>query len=105
MTDNEITIEVAKLDGRKVEAFGEGELSVVKGGWLEKVLRDAGMPNYLTSRDAIIPVVEKQNWRVHFSIIEQLQCGFKGDGRLACLFATPRQLCIALLKATRKGKE
>ena len=87
MTDEQITIEVAKLDG--VNQLGDNFIE---------------HKPYLTSRDAIIPVIEKHWRKVGSESWAEWQMRFY-DGIIphnlnSILFATPRQLCIALLKAT-----
>lgn len=113
MNDTEIIIEVAKL------AFGE-EPDQHFGGKLHFHGTGQGVTyidefQYLTSRDAIVPVIEKNN-HIAMSIIHELDklrdesnqnldipsCGL--EWWLLCK-STPRQLCIALLKATDKWRE
>jgi hypothetical protein len=66
---------------------------------------DLEQEKYLTSRDAIIPVIEKQP--------HDIKLRFHGEAAVVCrafgyldeaIYLTPRQLCIALLKATGKWK-
>lgn len=111
MSDNEITIEIAKLDGWKFDG--------------EKLYTDADPQHisvecfdYLTSRDASVPVIEKvccmpttvgtSELRADFIAYLANSIGNCEPPRnqyfeLVC--ATPRQLCIALLRATGKWKE
>lgn len=86
------------------------------------------LPNYTTSRDAIIPVIEKlkndrqrssnpgdyPTWCFSGDLLELLDIQLYDNGSpLKAPFdvawqivtATPRQLCTALLKATGKWKE
>ena len=114
MTDNEIIIEVAKLDGW--EYFPDGHnyhcATPEHHKWFntEDGCCYSEPRRYLTSHDAIVPVIEKQIktkdkypnelWDCFFEFLdEQDHGGFMTD---SYLFATPRQLCIALLKATGK---
>lgn len=62
--------------------------------------------NYLTSRDAIVPVIEKQSARVCCEIAQQFIDEHKSTQALMLnlLLATPRQLCEALLRATNLWK-
>src|SRR5262252_9575508 len=81
MTDTEIIIEVAKLDGwhlldsDETDTYYPGGLRTVrKKMWHQSEtnplflqgLRQDELPHYLTSRDAIVPVIEKlkndKNW-------------------------------------------
>lgn len=126
MTDTEIIIEVAKLDGLEDIKLA-GPFKTVGG--TRPILLDGtrvgyGYENakdYLTSRDAIVPVIEglrlaPTQAKVFLAEILNetnnelsLAIGF-WDRRnpydlLRLLLATPRQLCIALLKATGKWKE
>ena len=119
MTDTELTIEIAKLDGweQKGEAWTKVGRPYVRG---------LSMFNYLTSRDAIMPVIEKQigtsfiyNDKA-YRFVEALD--FQINGKItghsvdglptvyviapwSFMLASPRQLCVALLKATGKWKE
>lgn len=118
MNDEQIIIAVAELDGYTVNYREEG-LS-------PHYLRYGGIcgqehMKYLTSRDAIIPVIEK----LHPSLFEavcanllldlmhywdterKLSVDWKNRNLviMATIHATPRQLCVALLKATGKWKE
>ena len=134
MTDEQIVIEVAKLDGYKnvccLEGgnipFGEPDDDFNRDVELHKAHGQCGFPTvahreqcleYLTSRDAIVPVIEKvsKDWgpekleSFHLEIAV-LDTSLDGTTPLAfnvqrILLATPRQLCIALLKATGKYKE
>lgn len=56
------------------------------------------LPPYLTSRDAIVPVVEKQPPHVQYQVHK-----FLGELEIRYRWlATPRQLCEALIRATGK---
>jgi len=130
MTDHELIIEVAKLDGWSepfefkppLYADEPDRLFGVAPGWdnksLSNILRKdlTGLeearhivPDYLHSRDAIIPVIEKHlrkgNYN-HFDTVNAFRHEF-GDPctwqDIIC--ASPRQLSVALLKATGKWKE
>ena len=106
LTDEQITIEVAKLDG--LIQHPSQDFCFINRDGTDIIGED--LPDYLTSRDAIIPVIEKQDYPIQFSVVDKIQWDdsrqtFPMDSRLKCMFATPRQLCIALLKATGKYKE
>lgn len=57
---------------------------------------------YLTSYDAIIPLVRKQSWHIHQKIWIDLCFMLKSQH---IFIATPAQLCEALLKATGRWTE
>jgi len=64
-----------------------------------------GLPNYLTSYDAIIPLIQKCiSWP---GFKNEFHCGFNYNKfSIAEVFtATPPQLCEALLRATGKWTE
>lgn len=108
MTDNELTIECARLDGWEYDNDPHSP---------EYVKHNVGvifkrLPPYLTSRDAIIPVIEKNIkpdaeynslwWEFFNALDEQDKNEFNNT---SYLFAPPRQLAIALIKAVGKWKE
>jgi hypothetical protein len=64
-------------------------------------------PHYLTSRDAIVPVIEKQHIGIKKRIVINLSMKLAAHPDRDCnlLLATPAQLCEALLRATGKRKE
>lgn len=111
MTDNQIIIEVSKLDGwiePHVIAFSVRGYRQQPKDYPESTDISQLVPNYLTSRDAIIPVIEKQykgNTQptsfmetLWVSLNEQSNF-FDEHGHTGMLFSTPKQLCIAFLKA------
>ncbi len=83
MTAEQITKAVAELDGCPVMPHFPG-----------------GYKPYLSSRDAIIPVIERQG---NIQLIES-SCVMKYKLR-SILEATPAQLCETLLRATNKWIE
>jgi len=106
---------LAELDGWEVmnNCNEEGEdyhilsnaLTDVLSNWGEGKLEEYTnhFPAYLTSYDAIIPLIQKQSigkrWDVHNQLIKlTLQSPSWTE-------ATPAQLCEALLRATGKWKE
>lgn len=125
MTDTEIIIEVAKLDGLKLTWDFD---NIINGTFYSEKPRRGGYIrdlSYLTSRDAIVPVVEKL-WNHDSGFAKDFICylyeehshpecveidltdAFGEDLHsitLVLLLSTSRQLCIALLKATGKWKE
>ncbi len=118
MTDTEIIIEVAKLDGWIKEDWG---WVYPLPGDKQEVYQHKDFPvglNYTTSRDAIIPVIEKVLNSAHLTdqfLVElcvqvgtpHMSCG-DAFWKIRCptllVLATPRQLCIALAKATGRWK-
>lgn len=123
MTDEQITIAVAKLDGwldvkeytYTYDYAGEqGSYKRIQGRSLANLGHFVGLPAYLTSRDAIIPVIESQlgdneeRWSKFLHELGKL-VGFhlgmevpRWNLMKRFMFATPRQLCIALLKETNQ---
>lgn len=103
MSDEELLIEVAKLDGKEYHKPTEEE--VKRGSYYQYE------PDYLTSRDAVVPVIEKQfsndTQRSDFICTLGDICRSENKNWWAwtTLTATPRQLCLALLKATGRYKE
>ena len=57
-------------------------------------------PDYLNSYDAIIMVIQKQDWKVS----NEVECWILGEVN-DFFKATPRQLCEALLRTTGKWIE
>lgn len=115
MNDHSIIIAVAKLDrltfGSKSESsFADPTKQITTPFWLD----EHGNPirkfkDYLESRDAIIPVIEKQSKDIQHHII-RLAIQYNPTKHDACYFIdiliiTAKQLCIALLKATGKWEE
>jgi hypothetical protein len=84
---------LAGLDGWKPHADGVGYYKdrhpFIYGG--------KSLPFYITSYDAIIPLIQKQSDGIKSDIVEKLYC--MGDRQLD---RTPAQLCEALLRATGK---
>lgn len=116
MTDTEIIKAVAELDGgTNFRQSTPWECWDEPPRIREVCSRDGKVievPNYLTSRDAIIPVIEKQknNIKIVFSVAlsevtNALDCETLAEEQLRMILATPRQLCEALLRATGKWKE
>lgn len=116
MNDSKIIIAIAKLDGFKEHPkhhyFRNDDINGERFHDSFKFPDHA--PDYLTSRDAIISVIEKQGIHHQLEMIEWLATQkLTGADRfsevhnfaLEILKATPKQLCIALLKATGKWEE
>lgn len=114
MSDNEIIIAVAKLDGYTINGPSndpsepEGWCWDGKGNncWFHEL-------EYLTSRDTIIPVIEKvvtqhEDFQRYLMMETKTSIGYgqcNGTAFVINICATPRQLCIALLKATGNWKD
>lgn len=119
MTDQEIIIEVAKLDGwiyHPAQDVYQKEFSD-RTRHVSTPLVEKHLGSYLTSRDAIIPVIEKQGLGIKYTLGWKLSEELNFDEESLSdvdnlgyrftdiLCATPRQLCIALLKASGNWKE
>jgi hypothetical protein len=69
------------------------------------------LPNYLISRDATIPVIEKQSNETKYTFAKMLIQEYHWNMEVGVMdvlhatLATPKQLTIALLKASGKWKE
>lgn len=87
MNNQDIIKAIAELDKLKI---GQEMMGI-----------DMPMPKYLTSRDAIVPVIEKQDFNTNSLISVKL---FSMQIEFLYL-ATPFQLCKALLCATGKWIE
>lgn len=94
--------EIAKLDGW--EERNEPEGSTNPTCWYKNGDRYPSgkdwRPPYLKSRDAIVPVIEKQPMETWGEIQRLLHIE-----REFIYLATPHQLCEALLRATGKWKD
>jgi hypothetical protein len=119
MKPQDIIKAIAKLDGwtRKPEFDYLAQLPT----WdprkiLEQWEKDGSLtdklPPYLTSRDAIVPVIEKQDYGTQLRFIRELAKIVIADRwherenyAMQLLKATPFQLCEALLRATNKWIE
>lgn len=106
---------IAELDGWKPNGLGGKDTLHDPKGCTCFDGKGCYIPNYLTSRDAIIPVIEKQSFVMKTQVVDFL-CELmleEYDGSdyvrqsdvplLLC--ATPSQLCQALLRATGKWKD
>lgn len=112
MRPERIIEEVAKLDGWFLH--GRNSLIMYKtsdnkpDGCVteESHIEAQKLSRYLTSRDAIVPVIEEQERKIRrriatlfFSVNND-----EKDNMLKLLTATPSQLCEALLRATNKWR-
>lgn len=113
LTTEQKIIELAKMDGwldvkeytYTYDYMGEqGEYKRLQGRSIENLGHLVGLPPYLTSYDAIIPLIQKQDFSIKLAITVYLQHNNKGGLTMDAYFSvTPEQLCDALLRA--KGFE
>ena len=115
MTDEQIIKAVAELDGwKQFEDTDDGLLGVPPKASMAYPYRarfGCGMmpcPKYATSYDAIIPVIKKQKFSVRQRFFRELRLLNRTEsfGQLRdeeFLFMSPRQLCVALVKALGKN--
>jgi hypothetical protein len=112
MRDRDIITEVAGLDGWQRRLTGWQKYPHAPLTPTEQ------LPPYLTSRDAIVPVIAKvcntklkqrnfSNWLFGVLRLRPGENGWRGDRNCWFYFvtATPATLCEALLRATEKWKE
>lgn len=115
MTDTEIIIEIAKLDGLASYSFPRGHPQYgTTGCYINKFGGVSEMPYYLNSRDAIIPVIEKHitnpdiehtfNYALYDSLPKE-DWDKNAMTYVMAVKATARQLSVALLKTSGKWKE
>lgn len=105
MTDNAIVIAVAKLDGwTQIERNHPSDNDLYSGvkpdypNYPNPAKYE--LPDYLTSRDAIISVIEKQTDTVQYNTFLQLSVvAYKA------IVQSPRALSIALVKAAGNWEE
>ena len=94
MTPDEIRIECAKLDGWEL-ALDFNKYASSLHQCLRKNRMDGWqpigeVPDYPNSYDAILPLIQKQDFKVKYQCALYVNWSFD---------ATPLELCIALLKA------
>lgn len=105
MDTNDIIKAIAELDGWTLSNLDDSNPEVI---WHKNT--PDGMiydtPDYLTSRDAIIPVIEKRQYcLLHRNLWWVIDEWLEKQDILPALKATPRQLSEALLRATGKWKD
>jgi hypothetical protein len=117
MTDEQIIRAVAELDGwywceENHQSNISKEFSLEKKEWHNKDKTEwldyFRLPKYLTSYDAIIPVVQRQIPDIQYQMPQYLPCSSCGSFSqiaMRLINCTPRQLCEALLRATGKWVE
>jgi len=115
MTPTEKIIAIAKLDGWKDNGAGyyhkDKEVRSLAGDPIDSDQHYEAveaLPNYLNSRDAIVPVIDKHftNHTFENDFFDALdKSDPDGFVNKSYLFATPLQLSDALLRATGKWKD
>lgn len=104
MTEQDQIKALAELDGW-VDTAQNGYVEHLAYRWnlVGTTIYKPEPPPYLTSYDAIIPLIQKQSEDmveiVHYELLRLLATHY------LILLATPAQLCEALLRATGKWKE
>ena len=102
MKDQKIIKAIAELDGWNHWFNGWNKLD----DNTPPLTLSQNLPPYLTSRDAIVPVIEKQDEQVQEEIAMCCRESFGDPFTDRCMMLiTPRQLCEELLRATGKRKE
>lgn len=118
MNNQEIIKAVADLDGWVFKGFTTriGYPNKSKTGFAqpkaagEQRIRPYELPDYLNSRDAIVPVIEKccsgttTTWFAFSEGLVKMGRPYIIEPFVGFIKATPRQLCEALLRATGKWK-
>ena len=107
MTTQEIIKACAELDGWRRGTFKDLGYATDTVIWISP---DGNgyeqLPHYTTSYDAIIPLIQKQEYAIRADIFESFACDTSWtEHALMMLGSTPLQLCEALLRATGKWKE
>ena len=122
MTNEQITIAIAELDGWVRKPRGGSPFKHPLAWWYHPLLHKEAIetgfgypdsskiiPPYLTSLDAIVPVIRKQELLDQIATVKHLDIGFFDELRpihlVNLLNQSPPQLCTALLKATGKWEE
>jgi len=119
MTDQDQIVALAELDGLE-PTFVTGTNDIVY--WNDpkenaRLITWRELPNWLNSRDAIVPLIEKfvntntdylkHSFILHLAKIACGKCEWYDAVKDAIKFVlpTPKQLCEAILRATGKWKE
>ena len=98
---------LAELDGYIMELSSPNRIPVMSLYEKDKIIRECHMDSprmtaYLTSYDAIIPLIQKQNDYIKIRMDEEVRTH---NTVSAMINLTPSQLCEALLRATENWKE
>jgi hypothetical protein len=102
MTEHDQVAALAELDGWTCDVT-QGLWTDVDGGqFVEHSLAHHKLPNYLTSYDAIIPLIQRQPRKIIVAMEDHFEEHMKD---WLWLKLTPSQLTEALLRATGKWKE
>ena len=110
MTPEDQIKAIAKLDGWDITppdaltAFMHPDEIDKRSNWYRDGVSRPPI-NYLTSRNAIVSVIEKQPPKVLHQMYKHLCDWFDGESPENWIKATPSQLCEALLRATGKWIE
>src|ERR1035437_1354954 len=96
---------IAELDGWKekygIERFDANDTGLYPPNChlLTNLNQTFKLPHYLTSRDAIVPVIQNQTFEIKTRLIKWLDMSRKDhpDRDINLLCAAPSQLCEALL--------
>src|ERR1017187_9642349 len=107
MKDQDIIKVIAELDGFRDFKIKVKPAITYYWAYQSGALNWEILPDYLISRDAIVPVIEKQHIGIKKRIVINLSMKLAAHPDRDCnlLLATPAQLCEALLRATGKWKE
>lgn len=102
MNDDEILIELSTIDGKSCDNCG----MIFCGCKMVEI--GSGIPDYLESLDAIVPLIKKHlngiNDFVEFSDYFN-RTGLRTPGYYKLFTASPRELCVNFLKFIGRWKE
>lgn len=109
MTDQEIIKAVAELDGWSFVTSRDVQGKAMPEYWENEnderpvIYEQRHLPHYLTSRDAILSLIEKKDYFLKRDIFLELKRITHAS--FLVFLATARQLCEALLRATGKWQD
>lgn len=106
MNDKDIVVELAKMDGFEVvRPVGWTENGYVDKKSSEYIYNIRQLPNYLQHHESIISLIKKQGDEILIPLMKWLYRENDDIGIMKHVFlATPRKLCVALLKVKGKWK-
>lgn len=98
MTKQEQIKALAELDGwrRNLDIQSGEPRWKLDDGWIDEESLIESCQNYLTSYDAIIPLIQKQSLGVRLTMFNAYKVS---------IMTTPKMFCEALLRATGKWKD